>query len=146
MKSLPALFLFSVIFVFLPFSVLELIADIQVIEEDDFVSRAGDWSQSIFANTRLVEDFHDLQIMLQSYQRLAEAYREAEDFEQAVESLERMIELAPNGTMVSETMLKLALLHWRESTDSHTGICQLVEKYPNTQEGQEASKILEDFE
>ena len=100
MKSLPALFLFSVIFVFLPFSVLELIADIQVIEEDDFVSRAGDWSQSIFANTRLVEDFHDLQIMLQSYQRLVEAYREAEDFEQAVESLERIIELGPNGTMV----------------------------------------------
>ena len=100
MKSLFGRFLFSVIFVFLPFSVLELIADIQVIEEDDFVSRAGDWSQSIFANTRLVEDFHDLQIMLQSYQRLAEAYREAEDFEQAVESLERIIELGPNGTMV----------------------------------------------
>ena len=69
-----------------------------------------------------IEDLRDLQIMLQLYQRLAEAYREAEDFEQAVESLERIIELAPNGTMVSETMLKLALLHWRESTDSHTGI------------------------
>ena len=52
MKSLFGRFLFSVIFVFLPFSVLELIADIQVIEEDDFVSRAGDWSQSIFANTQ----------------------------------------------------------------------------------------------
>ena len=51
MKSPPALFFFSVIFVFLPFSALELIADIQIIEEDDFVSRAGDWSQSIFANT-----------------------------------------------------------------------------------------------
>jgi len=42
MKSLPALFLFSAIFVFLSFSALELIADIQIIEEDDFVSRTRD--------------------------------------------------------------------------------------------------------
>jgi len=53
--------------------------------------------------------------MFQSYQRLAEAYREAEDFKQAIEFLERIIERSPNGTMVSETMLKLALLHWRGS-------------------------------
>ena len=38
MKILPALFLFSVIVVFLPVSALELIAGIQVMEEDDFVS------------------------------------------------------------------------------------------------------------
>ena len=28
-----------------------------------------------------IEDLHDLQIILQLYQRLAEAYRETEDFE-----------------------------------------------------------------
>ena len=45
-------------------------------------------------------------------------------------------------------MLKLAHLQLeRESKDSHTGILhQLVERSPNTQEGQEASKIPEDFE
>ena len=72
----------------------------------------------------------------------------AKDFEQAIESLKRIIELVPNGIMVPETMLKLAHLQLeRESKDSHPGILrQLVEKYPNTQERQEASKILEDFE
>ena len=48
MKSLPTLFLFSVIFVFLPFSALELIADIQVIEEDDFVSRPIEEIEELF--------------------------------------------------------------------------------------------------
>ena len=101
MKSLPILFLLSAIFVFLPFSVLELIADIQVIEEDDFVSRP-------------------------------------------IESLERIIELAPNGIMVPETMLKLAHLRLeRESKDSRTGILhQLVERYPIRKRGKKLARYL----
>ncbi|MEC8840959.1 MAG: tetratricopeptide repeat protein, partial [Candidatus Poribacteria bacterium] len=48
MKSFPALFLFSVMFIFLPFSALELIADKQVIEEDDFVSRPIEEIEELF--------------------------------------------------------------------------------------------------
>ena len=115
----------------------------------EIASRTEDWEQAIFANTRLVEDYHDLQIKLQSYQRLAEAYRKTEDLEQAIESLQRIIELAPNGIMVPETMLKLANFQLeQESQDSHIYkiLQQLVEKYPGTREGQEASELLEQFE
>ena len=115
----------------------------------EIASRTEDWEQAIFANTRLVEDYHDLQIKLQSYQRLAEAYRKTEDFEQAIESLQRIIELVPNGIMVPETMLKLAHFQLeQESQDSHIYkiLRQLVEKYPGTREGQEASELLEQFE
>ena len=115
----------------------------------EIASRTEDWEQTIFANTRLVEDYHDLQIKLQSYQRLAEAYRKTEDFEQAIESLQRIIELVPNGIMVPETMLKLAHFQLeQESQDSHIYkiLRQLVEKYPGTREGQEASELLEQFE
>ena len=115
----------------------------------EIASRTEDWEQTIFANTRLVEDYHDLQIKLQSYQRLAEAYRKTEDLEQAIESLQRIIELAPNGIMVPETMLKLAHFQLeQESQDSHIYkiLQQLVEKYPGTREGQEASELLEQFE
>ena len=115
----------------------------------EIASRTEDWEQTIFANTRLVEDYHDLQIKLQSYQRLAEAYRKTEDFEQAIESLQRIIELVPNGIMVPETMLKLAHFQLeQESPDSHIYkiLRQLVEKYPGTREGQEAGELLEQFE
>ena len=115
----------------------------------EIASRTEDWEQAIFANTRLVEDYHDLQIKLQSYQRLAEAYRKTEDFEQAIESLKRIIELVPNGIMVPETMLKLAHFQLeQESQGSHIYkiLRQLVEKYPGTREGQEASELLEQFE
>ena len=115
----------------------------------EIASRTEDWEQAIFANTRLVEDYHDLQIKLQSYQRLSEAYRKTEDLEQAIESLQRIIELAPNGIMVPETMLKLAHFQLeQESQDSHIYkvLQQLVEKYPGTREGQEASELLEQFE
>ncbi len=115
----------------------------------EIASRTEDWEQAIFANTRLVEDYHDLQIKLQSYQRLAEAYRKTEDFEQAIESLQRIIELVPNGIMVPETMLKLARFQLeQESPDSHIYkiLRQLVEKYPGTREGQEAGELLEQFE
>ena len=115
----------------------------------EIASRTEDWEQTIFANTRLVEDYHDLQIKLQSYQRLAEAYRKTEDFEQAIESLQRIIELVPNGIMVPETMLKLAHFQLeQESQGSHIYkiLRQLVEKYPGTREGQEAGELLEQFE
>ena len=115
----------------------------------EIASRTEDWEQTIFANTRLVEDYHDLQIKLQSYQRLAEAYRKTEDFEQAIESLKRIIELVPNGIMVPETMLKLAHFQLeQESQGSHIYkiLRQLVEKYPGTREGQEAGELLEQFE
>ena len=64
------------------------------------------------------------------------------------ESLQRVIELTPSGIMVPETMLKLAHLQLElEPKDSYTGtLCQLEERYWNTQEGQEVSGILEDFE
>ena len=64
------------------------------------------------------------------------------------ESLQRVIELTPSGIMVPETMLKLAHLQLElESKDSYTcTLCQLEERYWNTQEGQEVSGILEDFE
>ena len=51
MKSIPVLCFFSVMFIFLPFfllSALEPLANIQVVEEDDFVSRPIEEIEELF--------------------------------------------------------------------------------------------------
>ena len=132
----------------------ETVYSLRVLAE--IASRTEDWDQAVFANTRLVEGFHDLRIKLQAYQRLAEVYRqkflqfaEKEDFKQATMCLRRIIELAPHGIMIPETMLKLAHFQWEQeskNSDTYKILRQLVERYPGTEEGREAGELLEQFE
>ena len=63
--------------------------------------------------------------------------------------LRRIIELAPEGIMIPETMLKLARCQWEQESkksDTYKILRQLVEKYPGTGEGREAGELLEQFE
>jgi len=62
--------------------------------------------------------------------------------------LRRIIELAPHGIMIPETMLKLAHFQWEhesKNSDTYKILRQLVEKYPGTEEGREAGELLERF-
>lgn len=108
-----------------------------------------DWDEAIKVNTRLIEDYDDLLITLQARERLAECYGVKGEFDKALDQINQILSVAPDGQRAVSAKLRLADHLLDDDPNSSIGwklLRELAEEYPNSEEGHEAREILERFE
>ena len=108
-----------------------------------------DWDEAIKVNTRLIEDYDDLLIELQAREHLAESYSAKGEFGKALDQINQILVLAPGGQKALSAKLHLAhyqLEHEHNHSSALKLLRELVEAYPNSEEGHEAIEMLERFE
>ena len=106
------------------------------------------WDEAIKVNTRLIEDYEDLLINLQARERLAECYRAKGEFDKALDQVNQILAIAPDGPKAPSAMLRAAhyqLAQALKQSEALKLLQELAEKYPNSEEGHEAMEMLEQF-
>lgn len=107
------------------------------------------WDEAIKVNTRLIEDYDDLLITLQARERLMECYAIKGDFKKALDQMNQIYVIAPGGQKALWAKLNLAhyqLEHKQNHGSALRLLQELIEEYPNSDQGREAMEILEGFE
>ena len=107
-----------------------------------------DWDEAIKINTRLIEDYDDLLIALQARERLAECYGAKGEFDKALDQMNQVLVLAPDGPKAVSVKLHVAgyqLAQGRDLSSALNLLQEIAEKYPNSEHGHEAMEILERF-
>ena len=107
------------------------------------------WDEAIKVNTRLIEDYDDLLITLQARERLAECYSAKGEFDKALDQMNRVLVLAPDGPKAISVKLHIVgyqLEHDRNPSSALNLLQEIAEKYPNSEHGHEAMEMLEQFE
>ena len=106
------------------------------------------WEEVVKVNTRLIEDYDDLIITLEARERLAECYKAKGKFGQALDQVNRILAIAPEGPRAPSAMLRAAhyqLAQELEQSNALERLRELAEKYPNSEEGHRAREMLEQF-
>lgn len=107
-----------------------------------------DWDEAIKINTRLIEDYDDLLIALQARERLAECYGAKGEFDKALDQMNQVLVLAPDGPKAVSVKLHVAgyqLAQGRNPSSALNLLQEIAEKYPNSEHGHEAMEMLERF-
>ena len=107
-----------------------------------------DWDEAIKINTRLIEDYDDLLIALQARERLAECYGAKGEFDKALDQMNQILVLAPDGPKAVSVKLHVAgykLAQGRDPSSALNLLQEIAEKYPNSERGHEAMEMLERF-
>ena len=107
-----------------------------------------DWDEAIKINTRLIEDYDDLLIALQAREHLAECYGAKGEFDKALDQMNQILVLAPDGPKAVSVKLHVAgyqLAQGRDPSSALNLLQEIAEKYPNSEHGHEAMEILERF-
>ena len=108
-----------------------------------------DWDEAIKINTRLIEDYDDLLIALQARERLAECYGAKGEFDKALDQMNQILVLVPDGPKAVSVKLHIAgyqLAQGRDSSSALKLLQEIAEKYPHSEHGHEAMEILEQLE
>ncbi len=108
-----------------------------------------DWDEAIKVNIRLIEDYNDLLITLQARERLAECYGAKGEFDKALDQMNQILVLVPDGLKAVSVKLHIAnyqLAQGRDSSSALKLLQDIAEKYPHSEHGHEAMEILEQFE
>ena len=108
-----------------------------------------DWDEAIEINTRLIEDYDDLLITLQARERLAECYGAKGEFDKALDQMNQILVLAPDGPKAVSVKLHIAdyqLAQGRDPSSALKLLQEIAEQYLNSEHGHEAMEILERFE
>lgn len=110
---------------------------------------AKNWDEAIAVNTRLIEDYPDVLITLDARERLAECYNAKGEVDKALEQVNQILAIAPDGPRAPSAMLRAASYQLEQESRHDEGLKllrELVERYPNSDEGLEAKDMLEQFE
>ncbi len=106
------------------------------------------WDEAIEINTRLIKDYDDLLITLETRERLAECYRAKGELDKALEQVNQIIAVAPEGPRAPSAMLRAAHYHLAQELRQSGALKllrELADKYPKSEEGHEAREMLERF-
>ena len=107
-----------------------------------------DWDEAIEIDTRLIEDYDDLLIALQAREHLAECYGAKGEFDKALDQMNQVLVLAPDGPKAVSVKLHVAgyqLAQGRDPSSALNLLQEIAEKYPNSERGHEAMEMLERF-
>ncbi len=107
------------------------------------------WDEAIKVNTRLIEDYDDLLIELQAREHLAECYGIKGEFDKMLNQVNQILIIAPGGREALSAKLHVAYYQLEQGRNPSIALKllqELVEEYPNSEEGHEAMEMLERFE